>query len=355
MVHDLKPLVSGISNSQTLYLRDNENPYGTQFRNYPNLDKDGLVMFVQTYLALIEKIDRDHGGRSPSLHASNIIFTSGAACAIEQVFKAYFEPGVDQVVITPPCFGAFSRLAAIHGVTCVEAPLGGRAYDRLDIDGICSSGAKGIVLCDPNNPVGSRLQARDVLALLERFSGLVVIDEAYVEYSQRPSNLMHLSDFPQLLILRTMSKALGMAGLRIGAVLGSDALIEPLRRVQLPFAISSVSASAAYDALRQPEAILSGISQFCLERDIVYRALADLPHVSDIFGHDSGFLSIRTQRFSDAVRALTENRIQPVFAPEGLDGWIRISIGTPCQNERLINVLAGLDSDSENVRTGASE
>ncbi|MDR5838673.1 aminotransferase class I/II-fold pyridoxal phosphate-dependent enzyme [Caballeronia sp. LZ034LL] len=346
VVDELGPLVPKPPDPDkptTLLLRNNENPFGTEHCRYPGFGDDAILKLPESYLDWLRLAEQTHHAASLALNASNIVLTTGAAGALEQVCKAFFEPGVDRIALTPPCFGVFSRLAAIHRIEVVQVPLLGPAYDRLDVDALCESQVKGVILCDPNNPVGSRLNQADIELLLMRFRGLVIIDEAYVEYSRKPSNLRRLEAFPRLLILRTMSKALGMAGLRIGAAIGAEGLIEPLRRVQLPFAISSVAANAAHAVLADPASIMRGIEQFRRERDTLYQALAALPCVSAIWGDDCGFISIRTRAFNKMVHALRVCRIEPLFNPEGLHDCIRFSIGTASENERVIRVLESIN------------
>jgi histidinol-phosphate aminotransferase len=332
------PFVTEARNPHAIYLRNNENPYGGDFRHYPE-DQFGKESLPEAYLKLIGSFERMSGGAEHGLSAPNILLTQGAAGALEQVFKAYFEPGIDEVILTSPSFGIFSRVARIYRIATHKIPLSGDGFDRLDIEAICKSKAKGIVLCDPNNPVGSRLHPEDVTRLLENFNGVVIVDEAYVEYSRRCSNLKHLKTFPHLVILRTMSKALGMAGLRIGAAIGSADMIEPLRRVQLPFAISSIAADWCQSAIGRSDEIHAGIEQFRVERDRVHRELRRLPYLSGIWGEDGGFLTIRTSCMNDVARVLLAKQIEPVFNPEGLQDYVRISIGTPYENDCLIQAL----------------
>jgi histidinol-phosphate aminotransferase len=346
VVENLEPVVPGATepfDPHALHLRNNENPYGGLYRRYPGFSNDGVAGLSESYLDVIRFIEQEHDAAPLHLQTSNISLSLGAASALEQVFKAFFEPCVDRVALTPPCFGVFSRLASIYRIETIAAPLLGPAYDRLNVDELCASNAKGVVLCDPNNPIGSRLHPADIERLLARFSGLVVVDEAYVEYSRQRSNLRHLQVFPRLIILRTLSKALGMAGLRLGAAIGHEEVIEPLRRVQLPFAISSASAGAAQAILARPERIMKAIQQFRVERDRFHDALAALPCVASIWGHDCGFICIRTDRFKAVMNALRADRIEPVFCPERLPDCVRMSIGTTCQNDRVIRALEHIE------------
>jgi len=335
------PFSSEVHDSDIIYLRDNENPFGGIFNRYPHYQR-GRDSLSESYLRLIVDMDGMNGGAGCALEVSNILLTQGAGGALEQVFKACFEPGVDVIALTSPAFSVFSRLATIYKIGVCTIPLQGEGFDRLDIQALCESNAKGVVLCDPNNPIGSRIHPDDVVALLESFTGWVIIDEAYVEYSRQCSNLRHLRRFPQLVILRTMSKALGMAGLRIGAAMGAADTIEALRRVQLPFSTSEIAADWCQSALENRRDIRLGIEKFRIERDRVYDELRRLPYLSGLWGEDSGFLTLRTSRIDELVQALEVARIKPVINPAGLQGFIRISIGTAHENDCVIKSLKSL-------------
>ncbi|WP_324284994.1 aminotransferase class I/II-fold pyridoxal phosphate-dependent enzyme [Enterobacter ludwigii] len=335
-----RPFIHNDRSEHMIVLTNNENLYGGEFSTYPDTGKSGLEAFAASYLNLLTCIEGFHDTGHPALTPENIILTSGSAVALEQIFKAYFEPGKDVVTLTPPFFGIFSRLAQIYNIQINSVPLSGPEYNRLDVNAICNSGTKGVILCDPNNPTGNRICPGDIAALLERYQGLVVIDEAYVEYSHHSSALKHLSSHPNVLVLRTFSKAMGMAGLRIGAVIGDSSFIEPLRRVQLPFALSSIAVERARHLIEQPDTIIAGIRRFQHERDRLYSILKTVPAIEAVWGNDAGFLTIQVkhiERFSDAFHRY---HIHAVFNPEGMENYIRISPGTPGQNDYLVQAIS---------------
>lgn len=331
------------TDQNVIYFRNNENPFGTEYKRYPGYSDDGMETLPEAYLAFIQMVDKLCGAQSQSLDNSNVLFTQGAAGGFEQIIKTFFEPAKDIIGLTPPYFSVYARIASIFNIDVREIPLTGNDMRFLDVDKICSLNIKGIVLCDPNNPVGSRLDRATVRALIERFTGLIIIDEAYVEYSQYASNLHFIQQHPNVLILRTASKALGMAGLRIGAILGRSELIEAISRVQLPFAISSCAAKYARATLEKKDLLLQRIARFKKERDRVYQALLQFPFFSQVSGEDSGFLAVQTEYLDDIILLLRHFRLEPVFRPERMRDWIRISIGTQQQNDRLIQALQCFD------------
>lgn len=339
-----RPFIHNDRSEQMIVLTNNENPYGGEFSTYPDTGKSGLEAFAASYLSLLTHIEILHNTGHPALTPENIILTSGSAVALEQIFKAYFEPGKDAVTLTPPFFSVFSRLAQIYNIKINTVPLSGPEYNRLDVNAICNSGTKGVILCDPNNPTGNRVNPVDIAELLEQYQGLVVIDEAYVEYSRYSSNLKHLSSHNNLLILRTFSKAIGLAGLRIGAVIGDSSFIEPLRRVQLPFPLSSIAIERAHHLIKQPDTIIAGIRRFQNERDRLFSILKTLPAIEAVWGSDAGFLAIRVKNIAQCNEAFQRHNLEAVFTPEGLKGYIRISLGTAEQNDYLIQALSSVSS-----------
>ncbi|WP_445115921.1 pyridoxal phosphate-dependent aminotransferase [Acinetobacter sp. WZC-1] len=342
---DLKPIRPFTENTEskgTLYLQNNENPYGDLYKRYPGYRQDGLDGLARKYLDLILHIDRSRGASPQQLNDHHILLTLGASGALETVFKTFFEPRVDHLLMTPPNFGLFHRIARIHGIGTRTVPLQGTAFDRLDVTAICNSDAKGVVLCDPNNPVGSRINPADIELLVKSFPGLIIIDEAYVEYSRYCSNLRHLQTNPNVVIIRTMSKALALAGLRIGAVIAHADIIQPLRHVQLPFMISSATATIASRHLDKRQILLQRIQDFQQERDRVFAALKESTSITGAWGEDGGFITLATNDPDQVTAILHQHKIQPVFNPEGLHGYIRISLGSPRQNNRVIKAFQSI-------------
>ncbi|GGU93899.1 hypothetical protein GCM10010211_71030 [Streptomyces albospinus] len=225
---DRRPEELGLVN-----LSYDENPFGGPHRQYPpHTPQLPVHRYVQA-LAAVEPPDPDR----PQITwgPRNVLLTRGAVDALDLVFKACFEPGQDAVAVTPPNFSVFDGCAALHGIACHQVPLHGDRYDRLDTERLLALPVKGIILCDPNNPTATRVHTGDIEYLLAHFDGLVVIDEAYAEFSGGPSHRHRIGEHPNLVILRTFSKALGIAVLRLGAAMAAPALITALRRVCPPF------------------------------------------------------------------------------------------------------------------------
>ncbi|WP_405946474.1 aminotransferase class I/II-fold pyridoxal phosphate-dependent enzyme [Streptomyces prunicolor] len=290
------------------------------------------------YLRALEILDPTTEGSVYRPSEADAVITRGATEALDLVLRALFEPGKDAVAVTWPSFGFFERLATLHNVAQYRVALGGARYDRLDIDRLLSLPVKGIFLCDPNNPTSTCLDADDLDCLLDRFDGVVIIDETYSEFSARPSHRHKLDAHPNLISVRSMSKALGMANLRLGALFGGPASLDAVRKVRPPFPIPSLVTGAATAELSQPAQLASRIASCVAERDRLAKNLTDCPEVLDVFA-DAGFISIRIADQDSVTAKLQDAHIAVTLEPEGWRNHLRISVGSPSENARLLSAL----------------
>ncbi len=315
-------------------LRDNENPFGGPQRHYPDNGHHSLVAAYVRALDAVEVPPADtaewHWG------ADNILITRGAADGLDLIFRAFFDPGIDAVAVTPPSFAIFDELSTVYRVARHPAPLLGEDLNRLDVERLTALPVKGVILCDPGNPTGTCLVPEDVLRLLESFDGLVVIDEAYVECSGRPSYRHLIPEHPNLVVVRSMSKALGMAALRLGAVLAHPDLVLALRKVRLPFALPGPVTAQAMNELSQPTLLRGQIDAFTGERDRFAADLAGCPGIGRIFA-EAGFITVEGD--AEIAAGLRRAGFDIVPEPMGWPGHLRISIGRPSDNSRLVAAL----------------
>ncbi|PTL75945.1 aminotransferase class I/II-fold pyridoxal phosphate-dependent enzyme [Vitiosangium sp. GDMCC 1.1324] len=334
-LRSMKPAFSFPTRSEDrgmVNLRDNENPFGGAQNRYPDNMALGLAVRYVDALDVVEQTRSDSG--TPE----TLILTRGAGDALDLVFRAFFEPGKDAIAITSPTFRLFDELAAVHGLGLHRIALQGDAFDRLDVEALCALPVKGIVLCDPNNPMGTSLHPDDVSRLLSAFKGLVLIDEAYVEYTKRRSYRHVIHSHPNLVVVRSMSKALGMAGLRLGAAFAQAPLIAAMRKVRLPFALPRPVIEQAHAELADAKRLRAQIDAFITERDRFAALLRGCPNIERVYA-DAGFVTIRADAALGAH--LAHAGFDTVPNPMGWPGYIRISIGTPEINDRVISALTG--------------
>ncbi len=281
---------------------------------------------------------------------AQLLIGRGSDEAIDLLVRAICRPGQDAVLVTPPVFGMYAVCARLHGARVLEVPLLDDGADfRIDAASVAaiarSSKAKIVFLCSPGNPAGGVLPAAEAIRLATELEGiaLVVVDEAYIEFATAPSLVPLVSSRPNLAVLRTLSKAHALAGIRLGCLIAHPDIIAALRRCQAPYPIAQPSAEAALRAL-SPQALAltaQAVDATCVERGALRNALARLTHVSRVYPSQANFLLVRfddaaaaMQRLLDAGIVVRDMRHLPQ-----LGDALRISIGTTEQNARVIASL----------------
>ncbi|MGH8243621.1 MAG: histidinol-phosphate transaminase [Steroidobacteraceae bacterium] len=270
----------------------------------------------------------------------------GSDEGIDLLVRAFCQAGSDRVLICPPTFAMYGFAAAVQGAGIVEVPLDDR-FD-LDVDAVLaqwSPGVKIVFLCSPNNPTGNRIDPARVERVLARLSGraLVVVDEAYIELAESPSCLALQARFAGLVVLRTLSKAHGLAGARCGVVLAQPAIIELLARILAPYALPAPTLAAVQTALAPDrlQRMRTRVQVLLAERERIGKALSRLPCVRRVWRSDANFLLVK---FRDAKRAnaaaLQSGLLVRDFSSRPrLEGCLRITIGAPPENDHLVASL----------------
>jgi len=279
---------------------------------------------------------------------SQVTVGRGSDEGIDLLVRAFCQAGRNEILICPPTFGMYRFAAAVQGAGVLEVPL--RADDgfSLDADAViaaCGPGTKLVFLCSPNNPTGNALDRVQVERIVDALAGraVVVVDEAYVEFSGEGSLVPWLARHANLVVLRTLSKAFGMAGARCGAVLASAELTGLLRRIVPPYAVTVQTIEAVLDALA-PERLAESAAQvrrLCLERERLSAHLSALPLVEHVWPSQTNFLLLRSP---DAGRLLAAGirgglLVRDIRSQPGLGDCLRVSVGTPEQNDRLVSSL----------------
>jgi len=273
----------------------------------------------------------------------------GSDEAIDLLTRAYCRAGSDAVLITPPTFGMYAVAAGIQGAGVIEVPLRpeqGFALQPETILAALTPQVKLVYLCSPNNPTGNLFDHAAVLSLADRLAGraLLVLDEAYVEFAGQPSLVSELASHPALVILRTLSKAYGLAGARCGALLAHPEVIALLRKVIMPYALTHLTIEAVFRTL-EPESLAVAaqrVAEIRAQRERLAAALADLPGTLRVWPSAANFLLVE---FADAGAALQRSRaagflLRDMRAHPALPGALRLSVGTQAQNEQLIASLS---------------
>ena len=269
----------------------------------------------------------------------------GSDEAIDLLTRAFCRAGTDAVLVCPPTFGMYSVSARIQGAEVLQAPLraaDGFAVDEQAVLDRCAAAVKLVFLCSPNNPTGNLLEEAAILRLARRLAGraLLVIDEAYIEFAARPSLARLVAEQPNLAILRTLSKAYGLAGARCGALIADPEIIALLRKIIPPYAIPALTLEAVLERLG-PEAraqARAGLEVLLAERRRLSQSLPRLARVTRVWPSDANFV---LAEFADAGAALARARearllVRDARGYPGLGRALRVTVGTPEQNGRLL-------------------
>jgi histidinol-phosphate aminotransferase len=341
-IRALKPYASAraLADSAGILLNANENPWppagddGLALNRYP----DPQPAELRARLAELYGVAEDR-----------LLITRGSDEGIDLLQRAFCRPGEDRVLVCPPCFGMYALSARIQGADVVAAPLvdRGEAFDLPDDLEARADGCRLTFLCSPNNPTGNTIPVERVAALAERRAGtgLVVVDEAYVEFAPESSVMPLLDAHRNLVVLRTLSKAHALAGCRLGSVVADPAVVELLRRIIAPYPLPTPTVAAALKALR-PENLAAQrqhLQMLAREKDRLMPALAEHPGIERVWPGRANFVLVRAadgrRLVGDAAAAGI--RLRDQSAQPGLADCVRITVGTPAENDALIEFLRG--------------
>src|SRR6202000_1626693 len=268
----------------SVFLDANENAFGSpldaQYNRYP----DPLQYNVKKRLSEIK-----------GLPVRNIFLGNGSDEAIDILFRSFCNPGVDNVIIVPPTYGMYQVSANINDVEARKVNL--TADYQLNMEGIAEAideHTKMIFICSPNNPTGNSINRTDVETLLANFNGLVVVDEAYINFSRQKTFIQELTEYANLVVLQTLSKAWGLAGLRVGMAFASEEIIEVMNKVKPPYNINEASQQLALRALQNIDQVNNWIKETLLQRDKLVLELKHFDFVLDIYPSDANFILVKT-------------------------------------------------------------
>jgi histidinol-phosphate aminotransferase len=313
-----------------VYLDANENPYPSPYNRYP----DPLQSRVKEKLSEIK-------GVSPS----QIFLGNGSDEAIDLLIRAFCEPTRDSILITEPTYGMYSVCGEVNAVNVQQVLL----TPTFDIDlesfpNAFDATTKIIFLCSPNNPTGNLLSRDKIIEVLKRFYGLVVIDEAYIDFAKSKSFVQDLAKYPNLVVLQTFSKAWGLAGLRLGMAFASEEIIAILNKIKYPYNVNIRTQDLALDALENAYKKDIWVDEILSERDKLARSLRSLSIVDKVFHSDSNFLLVRVKDATYIYQYLMQHKIvtRDRSRVALCYNCIRITIGTPKENERIMQALKEL-------------
>ena len=326
----LKPYSSArdeFKGEANVFLDANENPYPSPYNRYP----DPLQWKVKQKLAALKNVQPEQ-----------IFLGNGSDEAIDLLIRAFCEPHQDSILITDPTYGMYSVCAGVNAVNVQQVTLTNN-FD-LDLDAfpkIIDSSTKIIFLCSPNNPTGNLLSRKKIIQIIERFYGLIVIDEAYIDFANEKSFVEELSNYSNLVVLQTFSKAWGLAGLRLGIAFASKEIIQVLNKIKYPYNVSIKTQELALDALDNVYKKDIWVDEILSERKKMIEELRAVDLVRHIYPSDANFVLVKVTDAPVVYKFLADKGIivRDRSKVTLCDNCLRITIGTPAENKELLQAL----------------
>ena len=332
-IKTLKPYASArdeykdATTSEMIFLDANENPFENGVNRYP----DPQQRSVKELLSTIKNIDSEQ-----------ILLGNGSDEVLDLIFRAFCEPNQDNIITLPPTYGMYAVLANINAIENRAVLLTkGFQPEVAAILKEVDQNSKILFLCSPNNPSGNSFTAEIVEDLLTKFNGLVVIDEAYIDFSEQNSWLEKLAQFPNLIITQTLSKAYGLAGIRLGVCYASEEIIKILNRIKPPYNVNELTQQRALERLSKTAVVVFEVSEIKQQRTLVLKALKTVSYIQRIHPTDCNFVMVQvdhaTARYKQLIAKgiVVRNRTTQALC----ENCLRLTIGTPLENQQLIQAL----------------
>ena len=313
--------------NKLIYLDANESPFGNVINRYPDNKHTELKKVVSD----IKKVN-----------VNQVVFGNGTDEILDLIVRVFCNPNEDKIITLPPTYGMYDVIAKTNGVENIEIPLKSDfSIDKNQILKLNSTSIKVLFLCSPNNPTGNSFDTNNLTDLIKAFKGIVVIDEAYIDFSSKQSLISLIEDNNNLIIIQTMSKAFGMAGIRLGMGFSSKKIIDYLNKIKPPYNINVLTEKKALEELNKIDEIEKNISIVLDQRKLLVSSLEKLDFVEKIYKSDANFLLVKVDNADLRYNQLLERGIvvrnrsnQPLC-----QNCLRITIGTKNENTSLINTL----------------
>lgn len=329
----LKPYSSArdeYTGSASIFLDANENPYNAPFNRYP----DPLQQELKAQISNIKDVDTKH-----------IFLGNGSDEPIDLLFRAFCEPTHDNIVSISPSYGMYQVCADINNTPVKKVSLNEDfSLDTERVLDACDENTKIIFLCSPNNPSGNLLESKAIAEILNTFQGIVVVDEAYIDFAPAASWLPNLKDYPNLVILQTFSKAWGMAGIRLGMAFASEEIISVLNKIKYPYNLNILTQQLALELIADVENMEGWVDILLSERWKMEEELKAIEGVQHIYPSDANFLLVKIDAANDIYNKLVEQGtiVRNRSKVELCNDCLRITIGSPEENAALISQLKNL-------------
>jgi histidinol-phosphate aminotransferase len=319
------------SGSANIFLDANENSLGSPITPAYNRYPDPHQVKIKERLTQIKGLAPQH-----------IFLGNGSDECIDLLYRAFCNPGKDNVIIHPPTYGMYEVSARINDIEVRRAPLTEDfELDLAVLEDLVDPQTKIIWICSPNNPTGNALNRRDIEMILNNFNGLLVIDEAYINFSRQQSFIRELTEYPNLVILQTLSKAWGMAGLRLGMAFASEIIIDVLNRIKPPYNIGQPTQELVQKALQETTRVNEMITDIVRMRNELAEKISRLSSVINVYHSEANFLLVKIKDARRIYETLINKGIvvRDRSSVPGCADCLRITVGTKEQNDKLLETL----------------
>jgi histidinol-phosphate aminotransferase len=333
-IKTLKPYSSArheFTGKASVFLDANENAYGSPLAENFNRYPDPLQWQLKFQLARIKGVP-----------AENIFVGNGSDEVIDIAYRIFCDPSKDNAIVCPPTYGMYEVSAGINDVKIKKVNLS--SDFQLDVEGTMAAVdayTKLIFICSPNNPTGNNMRREDVEMILNNFQGIVIIDEAYINYSRQKSFMQELTEYPNLIVMQTLSKAWGMAALRLGLCYASMDIIDLFNKVKPPYNINGASQQLALEALQNTALVNEWIESCVSQKKMLLNEMHNFNFVIKVYPSDANFFLLKVKDADDLYIYLSANEmvVRNRSKDHGCDNCLRITVGTPGENKQLINLL----------------
>ena len=335
-VQKLKPYSSArdeykANGTDMVFLDANENPFENGVNRYPDPQQRDLKLAL---------------AKLKNLKPEQVLLGNGSDEVLDLIFRAFCEPQIDNILTLPPTYGMYNVLAGINNVENKEVLL--TVDYELDIKSILNEvteTTKLIFICNPNNPTGNAFDARSIKTLIENFNGIVVIDEAYIDFSSYESWINFLDIYPNIIITQTLSKAYGMAGVRLGVCYASAEIISVLNKIKPPYNVNELTQQKALERVLAVDEVFNEVETIITEREKMISNLEQIGFIKTVYTTDANFVLVKVDDATKRYNQLLERGIvirnrtnQPLC-----ENTLRFTVGTKQENKKLIEVLQTLD------------
>jgi histidinol-phosphate aminotransferase len=333
-IKTLKPYSSAkdeYTGDAKILLDANENSLGSPLTKWYNRYPDPYQQKLKEKLAFVKQIA-----------ANQIFIGNGSDECIDILFRTFCEPGKDNIIICPPTYPMYEVSANINDVQVQNAPLlSDYQLNLAHIEQLVNDQTKIIWICSPNNPTGNSLDRIDIETILNHFNGIVVVDEAYINFSKQKSFVQSLIDYPNLVVLQTLSKAWGLAGLRLGMCFASPQIIGYLNKVKAPYNINIVTQELALQALEEVGQVNDMIKLLVDMRVALAQVIASMPHVIQVFPSDTNFILVKIPHARKLYEFLMSKGIivRDRSALALCEDSLRITVGSEQENTLLVDAM----------------